>query len=419
MNPLFRRILQIVAFILAVLVFGAVIYLVFFRPPTAPTNVNRPGNVNGLPRPGNANANRAANRNVNGALPTNISVPEQTGSTPTSVANGGPTFVETVVPDASDALTVGPEGQGLRYYDKEKGQFFQLSPDGLSRNPLSDDVYRDVDHVAWSPDGNRAILEFPDQSKILYDFDRKKQTTLPRELNDFSFSPQSDQIVSKYLNAANADDQWLVVSQPDGSQSDSVEHLGENADKVTTGWSPNNQVVAAYEKAANAEQAEIIFLGAHGENFPSAVVQGRGFTPRWSPDGRQILFSTYSADTDDNPHLYLMSGQPSNLGSGMIDLGLDTSADKCTFSHTGRTIYCAVPYYLNPGSGPQPELSAGIPDNIYKIDLVTNTSQLIARPVDKNLNQRYSAADMQLSPTEDALFFTDTTTGTIQKVQLR
>lgn len=210
-----------------------------------------------------------------------------------------------------------------------------------------------------------------------------------------------------------------MVSNPDGSQSTAVEHLGENADKVTPAWSPNNQVIATYQKSVGSDLTEVIFLGANGENFPSATIQGKGFTPKWSPDGRRILYSAYGADTNENPRLYMMNGSPDSLGSNVIDLGLDTSADKCVFSTTGFSLYCAVPYYLNPGSGPDPSLSADIPDNIYRIDLLRGSSELVARPIDQNLNQRYSARTLQLSPTEDALFFIDSATGSIQRVRLR
>ncbi len=417
MNPKLQRALLIVGFVLVTIGFLAAIFFVFFR--SAPLNGNTNqvgGNTNGLPGIGNGNINGAVIGNTN-VLPNINSAPISTA--PTLIANGGPTATETVVPaSASGVTSVGAEG-GLQYYDQISGKFYRLGPDGLSKSELTDAVYRGVDRLTWSPGGDQAILEFPDQSKILYNFTTKKQTTLPKELNDFSFSPAADQIVSKYLDGVDPTNQWLIVSKPDGSNSLSVEHLGANADKVASAWSPNNQVIATYEKTVNTDQSEIIFLGAQGENFPSVNIEGRGFTPKWSPDGRRLLYSAYSEVTDDNPHLFIMSGATSTLGSGRLDLGLDTTADKCVFSGAGSTIYCAVPYYLNPGSGPQPELSAGVPDNIYRIDLTSGQAELIARPVDSQLNQRFSATNLQLTSGDTYLFFTDAATGSVEKVRLR
>lgn len=415
MNPNLRRILLIAAFVLVALGFFFVIYLVFFRPSNlAPTN-NGAGNINGLPNVNVSNANRVGPVANTNTLPAVNAYPAT--QNPSNIAEGGPTYSNTIFDQKSSNLIAA--GDGFRFYDSTDGKFYQVNADGTAVDPLTDTTYRDASAIAWSPDGSQAILSFPDGSKILYNFTTKKQTTLPKELNDFSFSPQSDQIVSKYLDPSNTDNQWLIASQPDGTQSTTVEHLGENAGGVIPLWSPNNQIVATYEESVNSDLSQIIFLGLNGENFPSATIEGRGFTPKWSPDGRKILYSAYSAVTNDNPHLYIMNGTPDNLGSGLVDLGLDTTANKCVFSATSQTAYCAVPYYLNPGSGPDPSLSAGVPDNIYRVNLSNGTTDLIARPVDRSLNQRFSATNLQLTPSEDALYFLDTISGTVQKVRLR
>lgn len=417
MSPLLKRSLLIAGFVLVTVGFLAAIFFVFFRPSDTPSNQNQnTGNTNGLPGIGNGNINTAIDGNVN-ALPNvngaAIDVP------PSTIADGGPTATETVVSSQASGLIAAGDQAGLQYYDTQTGKFYRLSADGQTKTELTDAVYRDVENLNWSPDGNQAILEFPDQTKVLYNFTTKKQTTLPKELNDFSFGPSSDKIVSKYLDGANTDNQWLIVSNPDGSNSLSVEHLGANADKVASAWSPNNQIIATYQKTVNSDQSEVIFLGAQGENFPSVTIEGRGFIPKWAPDGRRLLYSAYSEVTDDIPHLYIMNGTSSTLGSGLYDLGLDTTADKCTFSSSGTSIFCAVPYYLNPGSGPQPELSAGVPDNIYRIDLATGQSTLIARPVDSNRNQRFSATNLQLAGGDSFLYFTDAATGSVEKIRIR
>ena len=417
MNPNLRKVLIILAFAIVVIGFIFAIWYVFFRSGSAVLTTNTPSGTitNGLPNAQNGNVNRTrAPRNVN-SLPL-INAPS---TNPTTVANGGATYTDPVTTGSAAGVNVNPTSGNLQYYDRTTGQFYSLSPDGLTKTPLTTDTYPDVQNVTWAPNGNQAILSFPDNSKVLYDFNTKKQTTLPSELSSFSFSPQSDQLAAKYLDPRDTENQWLVVSKPDGTQSQSVEHLGANADKVTVNWSPNNQIVAAYAKSVTGDQQQIIFLGANDENFPSVDVYGRGFKPNWSPDGRKVLYSTYSELTENNPHLYLMNGSPDSIGTGQLDLGLDTSADKCGFAPSGNTVYCAVPYYYNSGSGPQPGLSAGIPDNIYKVDLRTGSVTLIARPVDQNKNQRFSATNVQVAADESSLFFTDATTGTVQKVQLR
>lgn len=415
MNPTLRRTLLIVGFALVVVGFMVAIWYVFFR--GGPVGLtNRPGGItNGLPNPQNGNLNRTIPvSNVN-ALPNINGISE----TPSTVANGGATVATPVTTGQSGGLAVNQNNGNLQFYDRTTGKFYSISPDGSVKTPLSDTAYPDVQSVTWAPNGNQAILTFPDGSKVLYDFTTKKQTTLPAELNDFSWSPDSGQLAAKYLDPQNTENQWLVVSKPDGTQSQTAEHLGANANQVTVNWSPNNQIIASYTKSVSGNQQQIIFLGANNENFPAVDVNGRGFLPNWSPDGRKVLYSTYSPLTNDNPHLYLMNGSPEALGTNVLDIGLDTRADKCAFAGSGQTLYCAVPYYMNPGSGPNPSLSAGIPDNIYRVDMRTGAVTLIARPVDQNKNQRFSATNLQVASDESSLYFTDAATGTVQQVKLR
>jgi Tol biopolymer transport system component len=339
-----------------------------------------------------------------------------TNSGPTHIADGGAVLVDTLVP--GNAGSIAATNQGLAYYDEATGQFYVISPDGSTKTLMTDAKYPQVQNIDWAKDGMQAVLTFPDNTKVIYNFATKKQISLPTEYSGFSFSPDGGELVSKYLDASNKDNQWLVVTTNTGTSAQSVEQLGRNADYVTSSWSPNNTVIASYEKATNTDQSEIIFLGKNGENLPSATIPGKGFEPLWSSDGQHILFSAYSSVTNDNPHLYLMNGSSSSLGQNIIDLGLDTWAHKCVFSQNGYTVYCAVPYYLNAGSGPQPSLSSSIPDNIYEINLVRGTSNMIAMPVDSSGAQRFSIGALRLSPDESNLMFLDQQTGSVQRIQL-
>lgn len=415
MSDRLKKILLISAFVLVVIGMVLAIYWVFFRPTgsVAPTN-NANGSVNRLP-----NTNDRTNLNTSNTPVSNLPIVEgeNTNAGPTHLAEGGVTIVDTIV--AGNVGSIASTGQGLQYYDQDSGQFYLISPDGSTKTLLTDAKYPQVQKVDWANDGKQAVLTFPDNSKVIYNFSTKKQTTLPTEYEGFSFAPDGSQLVSKYLDVNNRDNQWLVVTSNTGTNAQSVEPLGRNADYVTSSWSPNNEVIATYEKATNTDQSEIIFLGKNGENFPSATIPGKGFEPLWSPDGQYILFSAYSSSTNNNPHLYLMSGGSNTLGQNILDLGIDSWAHKCTFSQNGFSVYCAVPYYLNSGSGPQPSLSSGVPDNIYEINLARGTSNLIAMPVDNFGAQRFSIGALRLSPDESSLLFVDQQTGSVQRVQLK
>lgn len=409
MNERLRRILFIIAFVLVVVGMFWLIYFIFFRSSPVTNGNTNTANVNGLPPLANGNVNRTPGANVNSVPVVNTN--------PDRYANGGPTVVEPVIPTPTAGATV-TSGGDLSYYDRPTGKFFKIGADGVSKIALTDAVYREVETVTWNRDGDKAVLTFPDDSKIMYDFAAKKQVTLPRELNEFMFSPNGDQLVSKYLDGKDPDNQWLMVTNADGTNAQSVEQLGENARKVTSSWSPNNTVVATYEKSVTGSTTEIIFLGKNNENLPSAEVDGRGFIPNWTPDGSRILYSVYNEFTDNAHHLYIMDGSPDNLGRNIIDLGLDTRADKCTFSQDNYTVYCAVPYYPVTDSGPVPSLGYSVPDNIYKIDLLRGSTELIASPVDDSRRRRFSIGTMHLNLEESVLYFTDVQTGYVNRILL-
>jgi len=415
MSERLKRILLISGFALVIVGMLFAIYWVFFRPTSTPVgNVNL-GNINGLPGVGNGNVSVLPNQNSSN-LPfidtsnTNVGL--------SRVADGGATVADTVVAGNAGSIDSGA-GRGLQYYDEETGSFFVLSPDGTTRTLMTDAKYPAAEDIAWSPDGQQAVLTFPDNSKIVYDFVKKKQTSLAPELNNFSFDSSGKNLVSKYLDPVDKSNQWLIVSKNDGTSPQSIEPLGENADSVIPAWSPNNQVIATYEDAVSNSQSSVLFLGRNGENLPSVNIQGRGFLPLWSPDGRKVLYSSYSELTNDSPHLYIMDGGTDSLGRNIIDLGLDTWANKCVFSQNGYSIYCAVPYYLRAGSGLQPSLSDDIPDNIYEINLLRGSTRLLARPVDSLGAQRFSIGALRLSADESSLFFLDKQTGSVQRVQLK
>jgi hypothetical protein len=283
---------------------------------------------------------------------------------------------------------------------------------------LSSERFPLLSNVTWAPNRTKAILEFPDQSKVLYDFSAKKQTSLPKEVSDFSFSPTGDQVAWKFLGT-NPDDRWLQVADPTGGSARSIEQLGDNASRVQVAWSPTNQVIALYEKSAGLEQLEILPLGLNGENFETMAVDGRGFQGQWGPGGTALLFSTYSSATDYNPQLQLTSAQGGTIGHDRLNLGLNTWPDKCAFSTNASAIYCAVPQYLESGTGIYPDLAKNIPDEFYRVDLTTGVKTKIAIPVGADGNRIFSAKNVFVTPGDTALYFSDQVTGQTYSLLLK
>jgi hypothetical protein len=209
----------------------------------------------------------------------------------------------------------------------------------------------------------------------------------------------------------------LVVSNNDGSQAKAVQALGENADKVQVNPSPNDQVIAFSDTADNlsssVDRRAIIPIGKNQENFKSLTVEGFGFEAIWNTRGSTILYSVYGDFSSNKPLLWTVNGSASSLGDNRRSIGLNTWADKCIFTDV-TTAYCAVPQNLPQNSGFQRSVYTNYPDDIYKINLSTGNSVLVARP-----EQDTAISNLFISSDGAFLFYTNTLNGRLEFIKLK
>lgn len=300
----------------------------------------------------------------------------------------------------------------LRYHNANDGKFYKVTADGTIKQ-MSDHVFYGVTGVTWAKNNDKAILEYPDNSKIVYNFEQQKQiASLPKHWQEFSWSNDGYQIAAKSIGLS-PENRWLVVTKDDGTETKLVEPMGENADKVTINWSPSRQTVAFSQtgEPLGVDRSEILFIGLNNENFKSTIVEGRDFVPRWSPSGQRLLYSVDSGRSNFNPELWIVDSYGDNIGNNRKNLQINTWANKCAFAGEA-TLYCAVPRDLPAGSGMNPELAAGVYDNLYKIDLTTGYKTPI------NLGTNYTINNISYNATEKKLFFTDASQSGVFEVNL-
>jgi hypothetical protein len=334
---------------------------------------------------------------------------QPSASTPSNTAVGGLTKVTAITTSPSLGATSSSSG-GVQYYNESDGYFYKIDANGNAVK-MSDRVFHNVSAVTWAPSKDKAILEYPDKSKILYNFTTKKQTTFPSHWEDFSFSPQSNEIVAKSI-ALDPDNRFLVTASEDGSKVTNIEEIGTNT-TVNSSWSPNNQIVATYTKGLDASRQEVFFVGLNGENFKSTTVEGRGLTYEWSKTGDRLLYSVYNANSDNKPLLWIVDAQGDTINENRQSLGINTWADKCTFA-SNTEVYCAVPTNLEAGSGLVRALADDNSDELYKIDLTTGVKKLIAIP-----NGSYNINSIVVDDNQSKLTFSDKTTGLLYQIKLK
>lgn len=405
-----RQIIMIILFLMLSAGIAFLLYFVFFRQLPEQLNLQEPvikGSQSELP-----GSNLAKPSDIipgETAIP-GLPTPGSGFNAPVQTITSSIIETEELNPSETQAIQLNSNGSDLNFYDKENGIFYKASPNGQIQE-LSDKVFFDVETVAWSANSTKGILEYPDGSNIYYNFQTKEQVTLPKNWSEFKFNPSGTQIAFKELND-NPDLQWISVANPDGSGRKTVEHMGINDDKVTISYSPNNEIIAYYAEPAGIGRSRLFFIGKNEENFKATVVDGYNVESQWNPSGKQLLYSSIQADTEYIPELWIVNAQGESIGQNRINLGLNTWADKCTFS-SETVLYCAVPIGLDIGAGLEKSLSYSLEDEIYRIDLETGQKTLVAKT-----DTAASINQISVTKDESTVYFVDNNEKTLQKVQL-
>ncbi len=419
----YKKIFIFLGFLASSILIGVLLWKTFFTGELGPqANTGNEANFSGnLPGAGEGTGQIIGEQGT-GGIPTSGNIGDQTGGQTNTqnipgreseaispIANGGLTNAKNI----SGAPTLGASmsGSSVQYYNEIDGKFYRLDASGNIKE-ISDKTFPNVNNVVWSPDNQKAVLEYPDGTKSVYNFNTNKQTLLPSHWEDFSFSPDSTKISSKSLGQ-DPDNRYLIVANEDGSKAKAIEFIGENAKDVNVNWSPNNQVAATYSKGVDFDRKEVFFIGFNGENMKSMIVQGRGFESQWSTTGDKMLYSVYNTATDLKPKLWLAETENGNIGSMTKGISLETWASKCTFA-TNDEVYCAVPKNLPTGAGLFPESADQTTDDLYKINLKTGTKNLIAIP-----KGDFTISQVLVTDKQDKLYFTDKQTGQLYQINLK
>lgn len=142
----------------------------------------------------------------------------------------------------------------ILYLGQEGRQFFQvkseLGSQGTARtSPITDERFRDLSEVIWSPDRELTFLKKTSGETTLFDFQR------------YNFLEQEEKLVSR---------QFLDIA-----------------------WHPTERRAAAFQTTPEGEKTLVEFDVASGTTTRLADLRTEPLTKpdlAWSPDGRQIMF---------------------------------------------------------------------------------------------------------------------------------
>ncbi|MCX6780601.1 MAG: hypothetical protein NT003_00560, partial [Candidatus Magasanikbacteria bacterium] len=369
-----KKLIAIIFILIGISALFFLIYKIYFAPAAIPTQPS-PSGTEG--QPGQLVPSTPRNK-AEGEQPTQPGAPtgaqplpsaaqvQQTGTGSKIVAT------PTIITDQTAAVTISGDGKTIQYYNRIDGKFYSADANGI-KIAMSSESFPAAQSVVWSPSKKIAEMEFPDGSKEIYDFTKQKQYSIPSHWSNIQFSPTSDQIAG-LSDSPDPNARFLFTSNLDGTGATPIEPLGDNSDKVTVSWSPNNQVIAFSKTApavgGDSDRQGILMIGKNGENFRQLTVEGLGFQPLWTPKGDRILYSAYSGASNLQPTLWIDGGTSDTVGATKNFLNINTWANKCTFMNNDEAI-CAVPdpTTLVRGIGFAPQLATNTNDTIYKINI--------------------------------------------------
>jgi hypothetical protein len=388
-----QKLLVIILFIASVFLFGFFIYWFFWRPligPSVTTTTTTTTPVGGLTESGTAGSRTTtpSGTGLTGAEPITQIIDVNPSS---GVATSRTIDANVLVANPSYFSSINKAGE-ICYFNPKDGKIYKTDSQG-NVSALSEQVFYSVSNAIFNANCDKAILQYPDGSNTSYDFSNDKQYTLPKHWQDFSFSSTGGQITFKNIGL-DVENRFLVASNYDGTQAKIIEQIGENAYKINTNWSPNNQVVATYVEGLDASRSEVFFIGQNNENFKSMIVEGRDFRGVWSPTGNRMLYSVYDPNNNYKPALWISDAYGENTGANRLKINLETWADKCTFAGNNYAL-CVAPQTMPNNAGLDPKnTTADIDDSVWAIDLTNGTSALVAIPKNiKKIENIYYSSD--------------------------
>lgn len=410
-----KNVVMTVAFLAVAGGIAVALYFVFFRqgPEPLPEPAS-PAPIGGtLPGSGTARSTTSTVATP-GILPGGTTRPGTRTDTPGTQEPVPESRTQPLV-DQQTAFVTANAGTGgdLRFYNPADGKFYRVDALG-NTTPLSDKAFYNVQDVSWGHGSDKAILEFPDGSNVYFSFTENRQITLPKHWEDFQFAPDDRQIVAKSVGN-NETNRFLVISNPDGSNAQAIQELGNNADKVHTAWTPKSDIVA-YAFTGDAmgfDREQVVLVGRNQENLPGLITEGRGFIPSWSPTGASLAYSVYTSGNGYLPELWVSEGTAEGINSRRRRLELNTWADKCGWG-SDQVLVCAVPTTLEAGAGLQRDAARKGPDQIFRIDLRTGQKT--------NLGTVDGVSDVQgvtTAPDGRSAYLTDRATGRIVTFNLQ
>ena len=321
-------------------------------------------------------------------------------------------MAENPINEAVFGATVGEDGS-LYYYSLDDRAIKKANADGKNKNTLMSNLPGEVARLLWSAKRDKVMLQLKQGTATNWysaHLETKTLVPLKPEVSRVTWDNFGERIFYLYTNLGTKE-RSLDMAEPDGSNWKKLTTVGTKDFFLSS--VPESGLISFWARPRGSDTSALEAVGASGEIRRTLSPGLYGADYLWSPDGERILVSGSTIPGGKNLSLHVIENDE------MKDLAIPTLISKTVWSNDGRTIYFALPGGL-PDTLILPDDSFGKPlysrDTFWKIDLSTGKkSRLITL---KDASQAFDSSDLFLSPSGDALYFTDRVTKRLYRIDL-
>lgn len=309
---------------------------------------------------------------------------------------------------------VDKKAETVTYYSATDGTVWQVNVDGTNRTQIVDTKLAGLKNVIWSIDGTKVLSEFNKDGKIVfytYDYSKKAGQQLKDGLDSAVWDSVGTRIIYKYYDDKTKE-RTLNVANADGSNWKKIADVPYK--NLLLSAVPLSSVVSFWETPDAGKETQFQTVGIGGGSIKT-LLRGRfGADYLWSPNGTLAIVSSLASKESKMISLGTVTADGT-----YADLNIPTLASKCVWSTDNKIVFYALPGGIPDGSimpNDYDDKKFTTEDTFWKIDVTTGKKDRIIDP--NEIGGKYDSADLHLSPTQDALFFTNRIDGKLYRMAL-
>lgn len=354
--------------------------------------------------------------------------------TPEPVTTTETTTVTTTTPPVTNSTTtttttkkvapVAPPTEfatALRYVERATGNIYQTFADKIEERKFSGTIIPKIYDAYFGNRGLSVVM------RRLKSNDRTIETfsgALPKEIlgadtetNEVKGFFLADEIKDMSLSPDTS--KIFYLSNIGGSAVGTILNLNDNKkvqvfNSIFTEWNsfwPTNNIITLTTKPSGSVLGYMYMIDVAKKSFTQVLGNVPGLTTLMSPNGKLVLVG----NNDLSLYVYNTDTKIYNT------VGVKTLPEKCVWSNTSESIYCAVPVAIDGATYPDDWYRGEVSfsDQIWKISLRDGNTTMLADPFLIPGGEDMDGIKLGLSADENYLFFVNKKDSYLWELELK